>query len=738
MAKTLRTLSATDFTTKGSTLTWEELDQNFIDLYAELRDGSSDLDLNSIDINGSTFVDSSRNLEANTVRTDTGKFLAPTSYAFRDASDSSYRDVQMAGLTATTGKFSDVLTANANIDVNDDIKLDDATTNISTDTFASGFAGTGLAFLQDSTWDGTLDNLTVRQRLRVYELLINQIRATNGSLVVTSATKTGREDDLGFAPVQQQGGTLDWTSTDPFWTETDQYWYRTYRVYIEENQFVPFVEDDLVIAQRFTGNGVYVVEGTVVNVENGSATVTDNSTRRYFDINITEDSDVPASSMDFVRWGNLTDPDRQGVLYLTADDDDAPYMDIVYGMDAHSKRNASSTVKGRIGRLDGIIDNDFPTLDGTQTNEFGVYIDGGYFNNVEVRGTITILDDDASNAATKDYVDSAAASGSQIIRSDSEPTTRDDGSSLREGDIWIETDNGDKPYTYNGTIFVEAYTIIDGGNLTTGSVTAAKIAANTITANEIAANTITASQIAADTITANEIAADTITADKLTAFSTSANEYAGIQAGSGSTKNFFAGAEDANGTNATAFITADGTITHDGYARIVYNKFSEAGFGINDNADQLDNDEYHNRASATGGNTDTGEAYKIRVPYTHIRNEGYLKIHGFCRSDLTTDGAGVDSNAIIRGSIEPIGGRANPGISNTFAIGANSSETEFEFDLDVGILGDNTTYWLYIELDVSLDATNGTGSFTYQQDGWIREDLSVIATQVQLPQNFNP
>lgn len=58
-------------------------------------------------------------------------------------------------------------------------------------------------------------------------------------------------------------------------------------------------------------------------------------------------------------------------------------------------------------------------------------------------------------------------------------------------------------------------TKIDGGDIYTGTVTAAKIAAGTITSNEIAASTITAAQIAANTITASQIAANTITASQI-------------------------------------------------------------------------------------------------------------------------------------------------------------------------------------------------------------------------------
>lgn len=60
-------------------------------------------------------------------------------------------------------------------------------------------------------------------------------------------------------------------------------------------------------------------------------------------------------------------------------------------------------------------------------------------------------------------------------------------------------------------------TTINGGKITTGSITASQIAANTITAAQIAAGTITATQIAANTITASKIASGTITATQISA-----------------------------------------------------------------------------------------------------------------------------------------------------------------------------------------------------------------------------
>ena len=61
--------------------------------------------------------------------------------------------------------------------------------NISSQTFVSGFAGSGFRITSGSTYSTTTDDLTVRGTMNVYELLINQIRATNGSLFVSNTGK---------------------------------------------------------------------------------------------------------------------------------------------------------------------------------------------------------------------------------------------------------------------------------------------------------------------------------------------------------------------------------------------------------------------------------------------------------------------------------------------------------------------------------------------------------------------
>jgi len=61
--------------------------------------------------------------------------------------------------------------------------------------------------------------------------------------------------------------------------------------------------------------------------------------------------------------------------------------------------------------------------------------------------------------------DTIADSKAKVFRQPTAPT-----SGMVAGDFWIDTDDGDKMYTYNGSIWIQAYTIIDGGNIEAGSL----------------------------------------------------------------------------------------------------------------------------------------------------------------------------------------------------------------------------------------------------------------------------
>lgn len=210
--------------------------------------------------------------------------------------------------------------------------------SLRTASFTSGFAGAGLRLDQGvSTAARTtleLDDLWVRGRMHVYELLIHQIRATNGSLLVANTGKiTTRSLYSGTEGVAGSQYTLN---TDP-----------------EHG----FAVGDLIRAQRWTGSGTYQSDLQVVGVF--SAT---NFRAQLISGN------APQAAYEYVRLGNVSDANRRGGVYLTADDSGAPYLDVFDGIDAFSDWNTAGVIKARLGRLDGIFSG---------TNEYGLYIGNG-------------------------------------------------------------------------------------------------------------------------------------------------------------------------------------------------------------------------------------------------------------------------------------------------------------------------------------------------------------------------
>lgn len=195
--------------------------------------------------------------------------------------------------------------------------------------YASGWTGYG------SQWDMNkhfleTDYGSFRKEIRAKMFVIDQIRGTNGSLAVSDSNKILRVEDMGDV----------------------------WRCYIDtygKDVFMNMRVDDAAKCQRVTK--YYLALVTNVSSE-------------YFDLSKTnlEGTGVPEAGDEVIRWDNASDPDRKGIVYLTASDSYAPYMDVRYG-----DWNATvGTIKVRNGRLDGINDPLFPELYGA-VNNFGLY-----------------------------------------------------------------------------------------------------------------------------------------------------------------------------------------------------------------------------------------------------------------------------------------------------------------------------------------------------------------------------
>jgi hypothetical protein len=90
---------------------------------------------------------------------------------------------------------------------------------------------------------------------------------------------------------------------------------------------------------------------------------------------------------------------------------------------------------------------------------------------IDVNGETTFFDG-INTAIANGQIE--VPTGNEVLRTTraNEPTTRADGSALVQNDLWFVTDEGNKPYLWNGTEWIRAYTVINGGDVTTGTVLA--------------------------------------------------------------------------------------------------------------------------------------------------------------------------------------------------------------------------------------------------------------------------
>ena len=213
--------------------------------------------------------------------------------------------------------------------------------DIGSPSFASGFAGSGWKLDYNTDYSLTVDNLIVRKGLNVYELIINQIRGTNGSLWVSDSAKIDRVDG------------------DTCYIDTD-----------DGNLIQPFAVNDIIRCQKFTGRGIKYYSAQVTAIDSASG--------EWFKYTVIDGTDSPGAGDEVVRIGNTSDTSRQGALYLTSSDTGAPYMDILDGVTSYS---FTGKMKARLGKLSGITDSDF----GGELSGYGLYS-----TNVYLKGSIVL------------------------------------------------------------------------------------------------------------------------------------------------------------------------------------------------------------------------------------------------------------------------------------------------------------------------------------------------------------
>lgn len=352
--------------------------------------------------------------------------------------------------------------------------------------FVSGWTGDGWKLYQDDDENTNLevDNLRVRGAMEVYELILNKIRASNGSLWISDAVEAQWPGD---ASTRKKAGL--------YWDQTEQYHY--FRC---ESNLNTLNSGDAILSQQFLGNSVHRKEwwvhdssGTFIYVYdvstermdgdgpgtpdnqllfdvscNSFATATsgngyqfnasdDGAFKTWVQINgdgafriegnrssggsgslsiaVYDASDnllsgglsiglatsgsfgstrflngnttpgdpscyilfsgaMASNSMDgfyvdslidytmdineditgytFVRMGNPDEVDRQGALYLTASDTNAPYLEVLDQMVDHNIGNSNRKV--RLGKLDGV------SWKGDSISGYGLWTEDAYLS----------------------------------------------------------------------------------------------------------------------------------------------------------------------------------------------------------------------------------------------------------------------------------------------------------------------------------------------------------------------
>jgi len=229
-------------------------------------------------------------------------------------------------------------------------------------SYGSGWGGSGwtitrpTAGFSNNEWMLEVDNLSVRGTLSVYELLINQIRATNGTLFVSSSAKT-------FVLVDESvDSAVGKIAFEPTGSTT----------------ITPYAVGDILLCQRvsvgqtadaYAAANTDFVKRILIHVKGIGTTETIGDTdypcitfRYYADEFSGEGPPAVLGSIDpgdvFVRIGSTSDDDRESTILLTSDFSNAPYMDFNSDVNSWTAWTGDAKRKARIGNLAGASDID--------------------------------------------------------------------------------------------------------------------------------------------------------------------------------------------------------------------------------------------------------------------------------------------------------------------------------------------------------------------------------------------
>lgn len=205
---------------------------------------------------------------------------------------------------------------------------------ISTPQFIDGFVGTGFKLWFDEETrksNLTVDNITARETFRVFEMLVTKLRAVNGGLFVSAANGVIKEV-----------------------VDSGEY----YDIILENNN--TFVAGDYMRCKVMSGLNTM---GYWVEIESTNGNVCRVLKSEFGDV-------MPLVGQDVVLDGSRKE-NRQGAIYITANEDGFPRIEVLNGI---STKSHNGCLKTRLGSLNDIVDATF----GGKLSGYGLYSDNAY------------------------------------------------------------------------------------------------------------------------------------------------------------------------------------------------------------------------------------------------------------------------------------------------------------------------------------------------------------------------
>ena len=238
---------------------------------------------------------------------------------------------------------------------------------ISSEKFVSGLLGEGFKIYEkNGIWYIECDNLTVRQVLTVFEMIISKLRAVNGGLVVSPGNNTIKSV-----------------------SETDA----QYVLEVEDD--IEIAKDDFIRHQVFSTSHAKNYWVKVINVAEG----------KIYTNKSEYNGAVPAKGDEIITMGNATNSKRQGLIYITAAEDGRPRIEILEGV---KDKTLAATNRTVLGNLDDIQDSAFE--EGYQPSGSGLYCDNAFLRGIFIlrSGKNVETEIDAAQKAAQEAASKAA------------------------------------------------------------------------------------------------------------------------------------------------------------------------------------------------------------------------------------------------------------------------------------------------------------------------------------------